>query len=75
MCVCVQLQHAYRHVDAIASVIAELDGDIVHLCEVQSCTELQALLARPQLSNKGYTHYMVKVTTTTKKKKDLITSS
>lgn len=55
-------QMAETHLSAIAGVLADLDGDLVNLCEVESCDELKDLLNDPQLSGKGYAPYMIEGT-------------
>lgn len=35
---------AQEHAEAVGAVLRSLDGDVVHLCEVQGCDELAFLL-------------------------------
>jgi endonuclease/exonuclease/phosphatase family metal-dependent hydrolase len=50
---------AETHLEAIASVIKNLNGDIVNLCEVEGCDELTQLTKTPDLADMGYLPYMV----------------
>lgn len=40
---------ARQHADAVADVLRGLDADVINLCEVQGCDELDYLKARAQL--------------------------
>jgi endonuclease/exonuclease/phosphatase family metal-dependent hydrolase len=53
---------AQTHLSKIAGVIANLNPDVLNLCEVESCNELTLLTQDPQLSSLGYKPYMVKGT-------------
>jgi len=53
---------ATKHVSAIASVIADLNPDLVNLCEVESCHELTLLTEDSKLVGKGYKPYMIQGT-------------
>jgi exonuclease III len=53
---------AQSHVSAMASVIAELNPDLINLAEVESCDELHDLLNDPALAGYGYAPYMVQGT-------------
>ena len=44
----------YTHVQTIQSVLADIDADTVHLCEVQSCTQLDEV--KP---SDNYTSFMI----------------
>lgn len=37
---------ARQHADAVADVLRSLDADVINLCEVQGCDELDYLKAR-----------------------------
>ena len=55
-------QMAEEHLASVAGLIADLDGDLVNLCEVESCDELHDLLNDPQLAGKGYAPFMIEGT-------------
>lgn len=46
---------AVNHLNQVASIIKELNPDIINLCEVEGCDELTALI-----KNGSYTPYMIK---------------
>jgi exonuclease III len=53
---------AQTHLNSIAQVIYDLNPDLIHLCEVESCDELTQLTQTSLLSAEGYKPYMVKGT-------------
>jgi hypothetical protein len=55
-------EEAEHHLQSIASVISNLNPDLVNLAEVESCDELHDLLDTKDLADMGYLPYMVKGT-------------
>lgn len=51
---------ANTHLDYIANIIQKLNPDTVHLCEVEECNELNALVER--ISANSYKSYLIKGT-------------
>ena len=51
-------KEAHYHLNSIANVLNDLNGDIVNLVEVESCDELNELIDTNSLSNMGYLPYM-----------------
>lgn len=47
--------HAIEHLNDVSNIITELNPDIINLCEVESCYELNMLV---ELSNKEYAPYL-----------------
>ena len=47
-------QEEWKHLDTIQNVLDEIDADTIHLCEVQSCTQLDQV--KP---SNVYTSYMI----------------
>jgi exonuclease III len=54
-------ESAILHLETIAKRIDALDVDTIHLCEVESCDQLQELISLMD-SSKGYNGYMIKGT-------------
>jgi len=52
------------HLSAIASVVSDIDADLINFVEVESCDELKFLIDDPSLSGKGYLPYMIQGTDT-----------
>eukprot|EP01038_Epipyxis_sp_PR26KG_P015822 gene15822-21431_t len=50
---------AQTHLSKIAQVIADLNPDLINLCEVESCDELTLLTQSSSLSSLGYKPYMI----------------
>jgi len=50
--------HAKEHLQEVANVINKFNPDIINLCEVEGCEELNSL--KDQLSSNTYESYMVK---------------
>ena len=55
-------EQEYIHLHSVADVIQKLDADTIHMCEVQSCTQLRQLI--DILPNSGYRAYLKKGTDT-----------
>lgn len=55
-------EEEYVHLAAVANVIKQIDADTVHMCEVQSCTQLKELIKL--LPGSGYKPYLIEGTDT-----------
>ncbi len=57
--------HAQEHLEHVAKVIADLNPDILNLCEVEGCSELQMLIDElGSMKRASYQPYLVKGTDT-----------
>lgn len=61
-CTWVNSSEAQTHLKYVSNVLADLNGDIVNLCEVEGCDELNMLVQNPVLTNMKYISYLKKGT-------------